>query len=209
MIQNKPYIVGVTGGIATGKSTATNYIKMRGYEVVDFDKIAHDILDDKLTKSQIISTFGEEILDENENIDRKKLGALVFNNRKNLEKLNNITHPKIYEKGREKIKTLLDERIIFLDIPLLFETKNIFEDFYENVDEIWLINSKGEAQTSRLMIRDKLSVDEAKERIRLQMPMKVKSKLSDVVIYNNSDIYALYDEIRIVLNNLERRVELK
>lgn len=207
MTQNRPYIVGVTGGIATGKSTSTNYIRMRGYEVIDFDKIAHDILDDKMTVKQLVNTFGEKILGEENKIDRKKLGSIVFKNKVDLETLNNVMHPKIYQKTEDEIEELSGEKILFLDIPLLFETKNKFEDFYELVDEIWLINSREETQISRLMIRDKISVDEAKEKIRLQMPLKVKSKLSDVVIYNNSDIYGLYDEIRIELSNLERRVE--
>lgn len=207
MTQNKPYIVGVTGGIATGKSTSTNYIKMRGYEVIDFDKIAHDILDDKMTIKQLVNIFGDKILNENNEIDRKKLGSIAFKNKVDLEALNNIMHPKIYQKAKEEIQRFSDEKILFLDIPLLFETKNKFEEFYKLVDEFWLINSREETQISRLMIRDKISVDEAKEKIRLQMPLKVKSKLSNVVIYNNNDIYALYDEIRIELSNLERRVE--
>ena len=209
MKQNKPYIVAVTGGIATGKSTALNYIKMRGYEVIEFDVIGHNVLMDNLVVSQLSQIFGNAILDEQGNINRKALGSVVFADKEKLNILNNISHPKIYEIASKQIESFKDEDIIFLDIPLLYETKNNFTDFYKKINEVWVISSRETVQTSRLMIRDKISIEEAQNKIKSQMSLKVKERLADEVIYNNSDIYALYEQIRIELNNLGKRVSFK
>lgn len=207
MKRNKPYLVAVTGGIATGKSTALNYIKLRGYCVIDFDLIGHDLLKDNLVISLLVHNFGESIyLDKK--IDRKTLGFLVFSDRDKLNVLNEIMHPRIYERAIEIIKSNEDEKIVFLDIPLLFETRNKFAEFYNKVSEIWVVSSREEVQISRLMIRDKISLEDAQNKIKSQMSLKVKERMADEVIYNNSDIYELYDEVRIELNNLEKRVKL-
>ena len=133
---------------------------------------------------------------------------MLFRSNK-LSSLNNISHPKIYEIASNQINSFKEEDIIFLDIPLLFETRNNFSEFYEQIDEVWVISSRETVQTSRLMIRDKISIEEAQNKIKSQMSLKVKERLADEVIYNNSDIYALYEEIRIELNNLGKRVSLK
>lgn len=205
---NRPYTVAITGGISTGKSTALNYIKMRGYEVIEFDLIGHFILKDNFVINQLVQNFGNNILSEDGEIDRRALGKLVFSNKEKLNILNQITHGKIYELAQEKINLLKDEKIIFLDIPLLFETKNNFVDFYKGIDEIWVVSSREAVQITRLMIRDKITLEEAQNKIRSQMNLKVKERLADQVLYNNSDVYELYDEIRIELNNLEKRVSL-
>lgn len=205
---NKPYIVAITGGISTGKSTALNYIKMRGYEVIEFDLIGHFILKDKFVINQLIHCFGYNILNKDREIDRRALGKLVFSDKEKIKTLNQITHGKIYELAQEKINFLKNERIIFLDIPLLFETKNNFKEFYKKVNEIWVVSSIEAVQVTRLMIRDKITLEEAQDKIRSQMNLKVKERLADQVLYNNSDVYELYDEVRIELNNLEKRVSL-
>lgn len=209
MKQSKSYLVAVTGGISTGKSTALNYIKMRGYEVIEFDLIGHEVLNDSLVIKQLVQNFGSKILNEDESVNRKTLGRIVFSDKEKLNILNRITHSKIYEIAMEKIVSLKEERILFLDIPLLFETKNTFREFYSKVDEIWVISSREAVQISRLMIRDKITLEEAQNKIKSQMSLKVKERLADEVIYNNSDVYALYDEVRIELNNLEKRVSFK
>lgn len=206
MTQNKSYIVAVTGSIGTGKSTTTNYIKMRGYEVVDFDVIAHNIIEEKHVLDKIKKSFEGRIFDGNI-LNKKKLASIVFEDKEKLNTLNEITHPYIYEKAKSTIDDLLEERIIFLDIPLLYETKNKFPDFYKIIDEVWVITSNQRVQTTRLMIRDRLTMDEASKKIKSQMNIRIKEKMGDVVIYNNSDMYSLYEDIRIELINLEKRVE--
>lgn len=206
MTQNKPYLVGLTGGIASGKSTAINYIQMRGYEVIDFDKISHDILNSKEISEKLIKEFGKKIVSNNK-IDRKKLSNIVFSDKSSLIKLNEITHKIIFDKANEEIQHKNKEKIIFLDIPLLFETKKTFKNFYSQIDEIWVISSNERVQTTRLMIRDKIDIEEATNKIKAQMNLKIKERMGDVIFYNNSDIYSLYEDLRIELNNLEKRVK--
>ncbi len=206
---NKQYIVGVTGGIATGKSTAVNFIKLNGYTAIEFDKINHDLMvQDPIVKSELTAFFGNRIVDKAGNIDRKKLGAIVFNNKEKLEMLNGIMHPKIYRKSIEILAEHRDEDIVFMDIPLLFETKDLIEYFKLKINEVWVISSKEELQISRLMIRNNIDINTARNLTKSQMNIKVKEKLADVVIYNNYDIENLYDELRIELNNLKRRVAM-
>ncbi|MFM1539163.1 dephospho-CoA kinase, partial [Helcococcus bovis] len=114
----KSKIIGITGSIATGKSTVSNILKNKGYTVLDLDKIAHELMK-KCEKNyiNILSYFGDEILDEDGEIDRKKLGNIVFNDEKKLKKLNNLTHPNIFYTILGKINSL-EEKIIFIDNPL-------------------------------------------------------------------------------------------
>lgn len=207
MTQNKTYIVALTGGIATGKSTAINYIKMRGYTVIDFDKISHEVLNTKVVINELVSAFGKIILDDGK-IERKKLGEIVFNDKNALKTLNHITHTRIYNRAKMLIEDNKNEKILFLDIPLLFETRLKFEDFYNQVDEIWVVSSNNRVQATRLMIRDKIDINEANKKMNSQMKLRIKEKMGDVIFYNNSDIYALYEDLRIELFNLEKRVNI-
>lgn len=203
MTQNK-YYIGLTGGIASGKSTASRYIKLKGYEVIDFDEIGHSIYNDEETIIEVRNAFGSKVFTNNK-IDRKKLSKMVFSDKKKLETLNKITHSRIYDIATEKSKSV-DEKIVFFDIPLLFETKNEFKKFYSNIDEIWVISTTLNNQITRLMIRDSISIDEAKKRIKAQMNLKLKERMGDVVFYNNTDEYDLYNDLDIELKNLEKRV---
>ena len=205
MKQNDKYIVAITGGISTGKSTAINYILMKGYEVVDLDEIGHNVLDLSSVRSVLVTKFGSDILDNTGKIDRKNLGKAVFKNKESLQYLNEVTHPIIYEKAKEAIEKS-EDNIVFLEIPLLFETKSGFPEFYEMIDEVWVISCKESIQTSRLMIREKITLEDAQKKIKSQMSLRVKERLGNVIIYNNSDIYNLYEEIGIELKNLEKRV---
>lgn len=209
MRQNKPYLVGLTGGIATGKSTAANYIKLNGYSVIEFDKINHDLItNDSISKSELEAFFGPEIVDGEGNIIKSKLGDIVFNDKDKLHILNGIMHPKIYRRSMLMLEDLKDEDIVFLDIPLLFETKELIDLYKLKFNETWVISAKEDVQVSRLMIRNNIDINSAKNLIKTQMNIKVKEKLADVVIFNNYDIENLYDELRIELNNLRRRVSI-
>lgn len=208
MMLNDIYLIAITGSIASGKSMASNFLKISGYETIDFDKLGHYVLEeDKVAKDMIIEEFGLGILDSSNKIDRKKLGNIVFSNKVNIQRLNSITHPRIYDLAIQEINKLKNEKVIFLEIPLLFETRNRFSEFYELIDEIWLISTKEEVQLSRLMIRDKIPMEEAKERIEAQLKLSIKEKLADIVIYNNDDLEDLFYELRIELENLERRIQ--
>lgn len=207
MTRNKPYIVALTGSIATGKSEASSFIKSMGLKVIDFDKLGHEILSkDSLTKSELVKEFGNSILDEFDTIDRKKLGRIVFNDNNKRLKLNKITHTRIYNLALEEIIEAKDE-VIFLDIPLLFETRDQHKDFYKVVDEIWLISSTTEIQLFRLMKRDGITKEDAIKRIESQMNILEKKQLSDLVIENINGIDSLHKKLIVELDDLEKRVK--
>lgn len=200
MKQNKlsnTKIIGLTGGIATGKSTVTKILKELGYIVIDADKIARDVVDKgKPAYLDIIKEFGKDILNENNQIDRKKLGEIIFKDAEKRGKLNQIVHPRVIQEMIDKIKQFSKEnKIIFLDIPLLIEEKNILERQGLKFDEIWVVYANKENQLNRLIKRDKLNIDSALKRISAQMPMTEKLKFADVIIDNNDGITELRDKI--------------
>lgn len=190
----KSRIIGLTGSIATGKSTVSNYLLNKGYVIIDADKIAHELMEKgKINYNNIVKYFGKEILDENEEIDRKKLGNIVFSNQEKLHKLNNLTHPNIFNKIDEQISQT-KEKVIFLDIPLLIE-------FIDNrkwnidIDEIWLVYTNYETQIKRLIERNNYSQSEAEKRINAQMNIDEKLEYADFVLYNDKDLDYLYEQI--------------
>lgn len=201
MIQNKPYIIGITGGIASGKSTVTKYLKSLGYEVIDFDYISREVLENRFVIREISMTFGDYVLDEDK-VNRKRLGKLIFNDRYARQRLNEIMHPRIYMKANREIKKLHKEKIIFLDIPLLFESKNSYPKFYSQINETWVISSNKNIQRARLMLRDHINLDEAEDKIKSQLRLQLKEKLADVIIYNNGNLENLYSEVDGQLKNL-------
>ncbi|SHH85922.1 dephospho-CoA kinase [Caloranaerobacter azorensis DSM 13643] len=205
MRQNKKKytkIIGLTGGIATGKSTVTRLLREFGYVVIDADKIAKEVVDvGKRAYLDIVKEFGEDILDENNEIDRKRLGEIIFKDEKKRKKLNQIVHPIVIQEMIDKIEQFSDDKdVIFLDIPLLIEEKNMLEKQGLKFDEIWLVYADEEKQLSRLIKRDKLDMKSALNRIRAQMPMTEKLKVADVIIDNNRGINELKNQIMRLLN---------
>ena len=181
-MQNFPNAYVITGSIASGKSTVVNLLKERGFSVIDADLIAHEQLE--ICKGEIIREFGEQILDEAGKIDRKKLGAIVFNEPKKLKNLEQILHPKI--KAEILLKALQLEhlgQVYFVDIPLFFEKKERYAEF-KNVAVIY---APKELLLSRLMSRNALSLEDAKARVELQMDIEQKKKMAKFVIDNSND----------------------
>lgn len=206
MMQNKPYIIGITGGIASGKSTVTKYLKGLGYEIIDFDHISREVLENRFVIREISMTFGDYILDEDK-VNRRRLAKLIFNDKYARQRLNEIMHPRIYMKASREIKKLHKEKIIFLDIPLLFESKNSYLKFYSQINETWVISSNKNIQRARLMLRDHINLDEAEDKIKSQLKLQLKEKLADVIIYNNGNLENLYkqvdDQLKKLLEGLE------
>jgi len=185
-------IIGLTGGIAAGKSTVARILASLGAYIINADKIGHNILEkNKNAYNDVIDEFGEIIVKNNGKIDRKKLGEIVFSDKDKLKKLENITHPYIIEEikyeTKEKIK---DYHHLVLDVPLLFETglENI-------VDITWVVVCSYEKQIERIAKRDGLSREEAKKRIASQMETSQKVKLADFVIYNNGNKKELNNKV--------------
>lgn len=191
-------IIGITGSIACGKSTVSNYLKSKGYIVIDADKIGHEALDDDYVKEKLILAFGNEILEDNK-ISRQKLGELVFGNSSNLNVLNSIIHPEIRKKILEKIDKNNDKEFIFIDVALLFEAK--FDDL---VDKIIVVYVDKNTQLTRLMKRNSISKKEALSRIVSQMSPIEKAKLGDYTVNNNLDVINTYEQVDKVLSELKK-----
>ncbi len=193
MIQNRATIIGITGGIATGKSTFCNLLSKLGFLVIDSDKIARDVVEiGSEGLKNVVDYFGDDILKEDGSLDRNKLGDLIFNDEKKRIALNNILHPLI----TKKIKKLIDdnisiEKVIFIDIPLLLEVRSNLEKNGLDFDQVWLIYSKESTQVKRLMNRNNLSQDQALMRIKSQMNIEEKRKLADLVINNEGSLEEL------------------
>ena len=196
-MQKFPNAYVITGSIASGKSTAINLLKKRGFSVIDADMIAHEQLE--ICKCEIVEFFGEQILDETGKIDRKKLGAIVFNDPKKLKILEQILHPKIKEEilfRATKLECL--EQVYFVDIPLFFEK----EDRYAEFKNVAVIYAPQELLLSRLMNRNGLNLEDAKVRVELQMDIEQKRKKANFIIDNSGDKENLEKELEKFLRQI-------
>ena len=192
--------IGITGSIACGKSTVSNYLREKGYTIIDADKLGHIALTSDEVKEKLKNSFGYIILENNE-ISREKLGKLVFGNDENLKILNSIVHPYIRKIILQLQENHRDERFVFLDIALLFEAG--FEDL---VEKIIVVHVDEKIQLARLMSRNALSKEQAMFRIESQMSSNDKSKLGDYVINNSNTKEETYRQIDLILDELERGV---
>jgi len=184
MTQNKRIVI--TGGIATGKSTASALLREAGYPVIDADVIARGLLDpEEAAYREVVDTFGQNIVQSDGSIDRKKLGAIVFSDAEQRERLNRITHPRVAERIDEELTALQDEPLVFLDIPLYYETEGL-PSF-----PVWLIYIPEDCQLARLMKRDGLSEEQARARMASQMGIEEKRKRAQRIVDNSKDIGAL------------------
>ena len=192
--------IGITGSIACGKSTVSNYLKDKGYTIIDADKLGHIALTSDEVREKLEKSFGLRIIENNE-ISREKLGKLVFGNEENLKILNSIVHPYIRKQILQLQEIHRDERLVFLDIALLFEAG--FEDL---VEKILVVHVDEKIQLNRLMNRNSLSSEGAINRIKSQMSSKDKSELGNYVINNSNTKEETYRQIDLILDELERGV---
>jgi dephospho-CoA kinase len=180
------YIIGLTGGIASGKSTVSAMLAQHGAYIIDADKIARAIvMPNQPAWHEIVAHFGSGILLPDGNINREILGEKIFKDKVERECLEKITHPYIKEQIQEDIRKaeLLGKSIIVLDIPLLFEI-----GWQQMVDAIWVVYVTKDVQLSRLMTRNQLTYQQAMDRIDAQFSLAEKAKQADVVIDNNLDL---------------------
>jgi len=182
-------IIGLTGGIVGGKSTAASMFKDLGVKIVDVDKIGHSvILPHRPAWKKIIRLFGKDFLRNDLTIDRRKLGKIVFTNQTFLKKLNEITHPEIIKLIKKEInlarnKTYNQEKILIIDAALIYEAK-----MDRLMDKTIVVYINEDEQVKRLIRRNNLSKEEALQRIKSQIPMKEKVKMADYVIDNSSSL---------------------
>ena len=177
-------IIGITGGIASGKSTVTNFLRKQGFQVVDADAVVHQLQKPGGRLFQaLVQHFGQEIILENGELNRPLLASFIFSNPEERE-WSRITQGEII---REELATLRDqlvqiEAVFFMDIPLLFE-----QDYSAWFDETWLVYVERDVQVERLMKRDHLSKDEAEFRLAAQWPLEKKKDLASHVLNNNGN----------------------
>ena len=190
-------VIGLTGGIASGKSTVSQILREYGFVIIDADQIAREILNPgKPAYQQVVAAFGRDILKEDGEIDRTRLGKIVFTDPEKLTLLNQITHPEVAKEIKRRILELKEAGVIriVLDIPLLFEAK-----MNSMADAVWVVYVPEEEQLKRLMARNGFTREEALARIRAQMPLREKAKLADVVIDNSGSIEKTRAQIAAIL----------
>ena len=186
-------IIGLTGGIGSGKSTATDYVKNKGFLVIDADEIAREI-----TKPggkiliRLIENFGDEFLDENGELRRRALGNHIFGDKRKENLLNEITHTEIINEIKSRLRKAYNEgqTKVFIDIPLLFE---VGMDAW--CTDTWLITCDEELRIKRVMKRDNIDEKNVRERIESQMDDESKYKKAKYIIYNSGTKEELYQKI--------------
>ena len=192
-------VIGLTGGIATGKTTVSNYLKELGYSIIDADVIARQVVEPGTKGLRMITdTFGEKVLTSDGLLDRQHLAQLVFTSSEQLQQLNRILQPIIRERIQELISTSKDS-VVVIDVPLLYE------QHYEDLcDVVMVVSAQPQQQLERLMNRNHLTMDEAKNRVASQMPLSSKERLADVVIDNNGSVEETRQQVKRWLNQVVR-----
>lgn len=195
-------ILGITGSVGSGKTTAARLFGRHWYSRIDADKIGHEIMKkNSAAYKKIVQEFGNEILDKNGNIDRKKLGGMVFNDAEKLKELNSITHPIIFSDIKNKIKKIKakckNKTKIVIDAPLLIETN--LKDY---VDKIIVVK----CGIRKIFVRNKnFSRYEIEKILKAQMPLNKKLEYADFVIDNNKSLRHLEMQVRDIIRKIENR----
>lgn len=192
--------IGITGSIGTGKSTVSQIIREMGFEVLDADKIAQEQLrKNSAAYPQIVKLFGQDILSAEQEIDRKKLSQKVFGNKENLARLEEIIHPLVQSEveASKKIFKSRGDKAAFYDVPLLFEKK-----LQGRFDAVLLVACDPAIQIERIKKRSSWSDEEIVKRLKSQMTLADKIKLSSYILYNNSDLVSLKKNTKEMLNKL-------
>lgn len=198
-------VIGITGGIASGKSTISLLLKKSGASIIDVDLIGREVVQKgEKAYNEIVKYFGEDILLLNGEINRKKLGDMVFSDKEKLYVLNGITHPEIIRRVVDKIKELKenDAEVIVIDAAILVE---MGLDKY--CDSIWLIHIDKETQLNRLMERDRFVYLDAMNRIKSQYENEDKFGIADIIINNNKPLEVIEKEIKELWDNTIRGKE--
>lgn len=200
MKQNSTIVVGLTGGIGSGKSTVSNMLIERNIPVIDADKISREVL---IIYPEVLwsikKEFGEEVFDENDNLDRKKLGAMIFSNEIFKKKLENIIIPYIKKEIFDKIEKYVKagEKLCIVDAPTLIEN-----NLHKYMDEVIVIVVNEKIQIKRVMARDSLSKKDALNRINSQMPLKEKLKYATYTIDNSDTLSHTEEQLDNIIFNL-------
>ncbi|HYH03372.1 MAG TPA: dephospho-CoA kinase [Bacillota bacterium] len=192
-------IIGITGGIASGKSTVAQIIREMGYRVLDADQLARQVVEPgRPAYQEVIRTFGSEVLSPDGTLDRKKLAGIVFRDAEQRIKLEQIIHPAVKAAIRQEQERLLQSngQVLFVEVPLLYEAG--WEDFF---DAVWVVSVTPKLQQERLLERDRLTPEEVMQRLAAQWPLSQKIKLADLVIENDGGYLELKSKVAHILNH--------
>ena len=195
-------IIGLTGGIASGKSTVTSYLKEKGYPVIDADRVVHDLQapGGELYRA-LVDHFGRDILLDTGDLNRPALAQRIFSSQKEIAWSNQVQGEMIRKAlERERDRLAKTEDLFFMDIPLLIE-----QGYLDWFDQVWLVYVTEDTQLQRLMERNVLTEVQARDRLAAQMPLDEKKAFVDLVLDNNSKRDCLYQQIDRALEQIERR----
>ena len=189
-------VIGLTGGIATGKSSVSEILSQLGAHIIDADKVGHQMyLPDTEAWKDIVSTFGEDILLEDRTVNRPKLGQVVFNDKEALKTLNGIVHPRMYASFQEEIQMKRTENkdtgVVVLDAAILMEV-----NWTPLVDQVWVVSADEETVMDRLCSKKGFTEEHARSRISSQLSDEDRKKHADVIIENNGAISHLEEKVR-------------
>ena len=194
-------VIGLTGGIGSGKSTVSNFLAEFGAIIIDADKIGHEsYLPNTETWQTLVKTFGKEILASDNTIDRKKLGTIVFENPDRLKQFNAIVHPPMFEIAKKKIEESRRKRnkLVVLDAPILFEA-----NWTPLVDEVWVVVANKSNVIKRAVTRSGLPEKQILSRINAQLSNKERIKRAKVVIHNDGTTEDLRKQVKKLWDNLD------
>ena len=197
-------VIGLTGGIGSGKSTVSQFLAELGATIIDADKIGHEVLKpDTEVWREVVAAFGKQIVTANGTIDRKKLGTIVFSNPEARAQLNQIMHPRIYEMVKAQLAEYQRQgtNVVVVEAPLLVEA-----DWTLLVDEVWVTTAAEDTVLKRLRERTGLSEAESQARIRSQLPPEEKIKSADVVIDTDFDLDELKAKVRELWRGLQASI---
>jgi dephospho-CoA kinase len=201
-------IVGLTGGIASGKSLVTRVLRELGAHVIDADKIVHDLLSSGQDAcNEVIGHFGTGIRLSDGSIDRRMLGDIIFNDPGERAWLNNCIHPRVFEAYNRQVRHIIErqpEAIVVMDAALLIET-----GYHKKVDKLIVVYATQQDQVRRLMERDRFTLEQALARISSQMPLDEKRKYADYVIDNTGTREASEQQTRELFEKLRQVAVLR
>ncbi|MBS96846.1 MAG: dephospho-CoA kinase [SAR202 cluster bacterium] len=188
------FVIGLIGGIGSGKSSVSEILKSLGVDVIDADKVGHEAYTpDSEGWRKVISVFGQDIVGPDKQIDRKKLGSIVFSDPNEMDKLNKLMHPIIHDLVKEKIKNFSDQgvNVVILEAAILIEA-----NWQDLTDEIWLAKANQEVVIERVQLRNNFTREEIIKRIQSQMSNDEREKHADVVIDNDGTIEQLHEKVK-------------
>ncbi len=199
--------VGLTGGVASGKSTLSQFFREAGAYIIDADEIAHEVIRKTgLAYQPIVEIFGEKILDVSGEVDRKRLGEIVFADAGKRARLNLLVHPHVFDIAEARKREMLSrnkEAVIIFDAALLIET-----GVYREMDWVLLAYVDKETQVARLIKRDGLSKEEAERRIDIQMPLDEKAHLVDEIIDNRASPAVVEIKVKEIYQRLQEKARV-